>query len=726
MSVIALRLALLSSVALIAFEVQAQTPAPRPPTELEEISVNATRTPTPLSRTTGTVTTFDRTQLDRQSTTNPRDLVRYEPGVSIGNSPNRAGLGNYNIRGIDGNRVLVLIDGVRAPDFPASTRGPGLYTRDTVDFESLKRIEIIRGPASALYGSDAIGGVVAYTTKDPGDYLREVGRDWYLGSRFGASTVDRSLRTTQTGAVRFGPVEVLGQVSWNGFREPRPNDPGVSFNTQDGSQISGLSKVIWRPTETDALRLTVEQSRRSTDTQLRTDLGTAQGVRIDRSDATDVSRRTRLSLDWEREAPLWWVDGLKARVYFHTQDRTEHRDQLRVPTGSTQARQRLSDNGFAQDLFGIDLQFENRFDAGPFTNRLIYGFDSIWTETTRPRNQLETNLATGVQTRIFAGEVFPNKTFPDTRTQQGGLFVQNEMRTGNWTVVPAIRFDYFKLDPQSDAAFEVNNTQRFKPVSISETAISPKLGATYRLAESLSFFGQYARGFRAPPYDDANLGFTNLLQGYEVLPNGNLKPETVDGFELGARGRFSAGNSYQISSFYNRYQNFIEQTLIGRRGNIQQFQARNLGAVEIWGVEARGSWRPLSEVTLQGSIAYARGENKDTGQPINSVDPIKLVAGARYDHPEQGWGIEAVGTHVFRKDETATAGGFVPSSYTLLDLFGYWTISEQFTVNLGLTNILDQRYFVWQDVQSLAANTAAIGRYASPGRAASIGVSIRF
>ncbi|WP_164173795.1 TonB-dependent receptor plug domain-containing protein, partial [Stenotrophomonas maltophilia] len=77
------------------------------------------------------------------------------------------------------NRVRVEVDGVRVPDYPQTNAGAGLYNRDQIDYDSLKRVEIIRGPASALYGSDAIGGVVTFVTKDPADYLREVGRDWY-------------------------------------------------------------------------------------------------------------------------------------------------------------------------------------------------------------------------------------------------------------------------------------------------------------------------------------------------------------------------------------------------------------------------------------------------------------------------------------------------------------------------------------------------------------------
>ena len=114
-----------------------------------------------------------------------KDLIRYEPGISVSNSAGRFGLSGFNVRGIDGNRVLIEVDGIPVPD----SFGIGSFAsagRDFVDIESLKQVEILRGAASSLYGSDAIGGVVAFVTKDPADY-------------FGAGT---------------GPVHADGSAAW--------------------------------------------------------------------------------------------------------------------------------------------------------------------------------------------------------------------------------------------------------------------------------------------------------------------------------------------------------------------------------------------------------------------------------------------------------------------------------------------------------------------------------
>ena len=154
------------------------------PTQLDAVTTAATRTRRPLDDVPATVSVITTEDINRENMQDVRDLVRNEPGVTVGNNPFRAGFQNFLIRGIGGNRVLLMQDGMRMPDFPDSNMGAGTYTREQPDLEDIKRVEIIRGPASALYGSDAIGGVVAYTTKDPGDYMIN-GRNIY-GSVKGA------------------------------------------------------------------------------------------------------------------------------------------------------------------------------------------------------------------------------------------------------------------------------------------------------------------------------------------------------------------------------------------------------------------------------------------------------------------------------------------------------------------------------------------------------------
>ena len=244
------------------------------------------------------------------------------------------------------------------------------------------------------------------------------------------------------------------------------------------------------------------------------------------------------------------------------------------------------------------------------------------------------------------------------------------------------------------------------------------------MTDEYTLFGQYAHGFRAPPYDNANFAFSNPGYGYEILPNANLKPETSDGFEAGLRGGYADGSSFSLSGFYNTYEDFIDTVFVGfSGGGLMQFQYQNLSEVTIYGAEARGEYRFLPEWALRGSVAYAHGEDDDTGAPIDSVDPVKAVAGLAYEGDV--WGSQLVATHAWRHDRV-TAGNFEAPSYTVVDFMAYYEMSERFTLNAGIFNIFDEEYYNSQDVSGLAAGSAIVGRYAQPGRNFGVNATIKF
>jgi hemoglobin/transferrin/lactoferrin receptor protein len=138
-------------------------------TELVKITVTATRSERAVKDFAGTVSVIDKEDIERYLVRDIEDLVRFEPGVSV-DSSGPFGLSGFRIRGIGGDRVLTKIDGIRIAD--EFSFGPFQDSnRDFVDVDELKSVEIVRGPASSLYGSDAIGGVVTFITKDPADYL---------------------------------------------------------------------------------------------------------------------------------------------------------------------------------------------------------------------------------------------------------------------------------------------------------------------------------------------------------------------------------------------------------------------------------------------------------------------------------------------------------------------------------------------------------------------------
>jgi outer membrane receptor protein involved in Fe transport len=562
--------------------------------------------------------------------------------------------------------VQVRVDGIRLPDFPESNIGAGNFTRDFVDLETIRRIEILRGPASALYGSDALGGVVAYTTKDPADYLGLTGRDVYASGRFGYSGADNSFSETVTGAFRSGQVEGMLLYTRRDGHELRVNGT-YPTNPQNYAVNSLLGRLVWRATPADTLRLTGEFLERLTDTDVRTDRGTMPGMgggpstTVLDSEGRDRTQRVRLSLDYVCDAPLAFLDRVESRAYYTRLDRRERTDQDRAvffgpaPPASPNSF-RFSDFRQEQDILGTETQLNSTVELFGDPNRLTYGAIVERIETSRPRDRFETNLTTNAVTRTVAGETFPNKNFPDTTTWQAGAHLQDEVR--------------------------------------------------------------------APPYDTANFGFTNRVQGYQILPSVNLEPERSDGFEAGFRGRFADGSSFQLVGFYNHYADFIATRVVGTSAGLTQFRYVNLSDVTIYGFEARGEWRFAPEWAARANAAYARGEDNDTGRPVDGVDPLRFIAGLAWRHPS-GWGAEANLTLARRNTRTSEATYFKAPGYAVLDLAAYYDLRPNLTVNVGLFNVTDEKYFITQDVVGLSRTSPIRDLYAQPGRYAAVNVTLR-
>ncbi len=695
-------------------------------TELDAVTAVATRGEQTLFESSATVTIIDTKDLERRNVESMRDAVRLEPGVDVGNQNGRTGQTGYTIRGVGDNRVRIQIDGVKVPDMPETfVGGAALYSRDFVDFDSLKRIEIVRGPASALYGSDALGGVVAYVTKDPKDYLDIVGKDWYTGIKFGYDSTDRSFMETGAVAGRLGMIEASLQFTRRDGNETQPQghiyDYRPAYNPITYDSENYLGKLVVNISPEDKLKLTAEYLTRQLDTDIQTDIALPT-VRSSRGD--DNVQRYRFSAEYNRDAPFFFVDNLMTRTYATRVDRSELTDQDRFSAGAF--RLRHSDFDYVQTIGGYELQMKTGADTGPLAHMMTYGLDNDWTWTSRPRERFEKNRTTGVITTTVAGEQFPNKNFPDTSVYQIGGYIQDEMKWQRLTVTPAVRVSYYHLYPNPDREFANSNTGNFKLAEVEQTSITPKLGATYKVDDNYLAFTQYARGLRNPPYDEANFGFRNAAQGYEILPAYNLKPEQADNIEGGLRGRYTDGSSFAVSGFYNFYRNFIEQQQVGiSNTGLLQFQAKNVRSVAIYGIEGKGEWRFLPEWALVGSAAFARGTNEDRDRPIDTVAPLTIVGGIKYDDPD-GWGGKLTTKKVWEHDRVSDPTYFRAPGYTFLDLYGYYDLGTMFSLNAGVLNILDHHYWNHLDVVGTAWNSATVERASAPGRTFFVSAAMRW
>lgn len=492
--------------------------------------------------------------------------------------------------------------------------------------------------------------------------------------------------------------------------------------------------MVYTPDETQRIKLTIEGNEDATDTDMRSSLGFQPftGATTTSLTGDDQQTRARVSFAHEMDAlNASFADRLQWQVYRQDSETTQRTDERRV-TGSGTAQQRQREFNFDQRLVGAEATAFKDFATGSVQHALTYGFKATRTATKQKRDGLLTTLATGATSNVILPDVFPVRDFPKSDTTTAALFVQDEISfaDGNFRLVPAVRVDRYELDPSVDNIFAEDNPG-IAAVGLKKTSVSPKLGTVWHFASDWSLFGGYARGFRSPPYNDVNIGFTNLAFGYTATANPDLKPETSNGFELGLRYAGDAAY-FSLSGYYNRYNDFIESLrFIGfNNQGLRVFQSQNIANARIYGAElktgidfGRLSAR-LQGWSLRGAAAYARGDDRTADVPLSSIDPLRASLGLAYERG--AWGAELASTFAQRKQRLSDATLYQPAGYGVLDLLAHWTFAPGAKLNVGVFNLGDKTYVDWADVPGVAATNSTLDRYTRPGRNLSLSVSVHW
>ena len=693
---------------------------------VEELIVNATRLPRAIEDIAGTVSLITAADIERELVEDLDDLARFRPGVSVGTA-RRGGNEGFSIRGIGGNRVLTILDGIRSNDIYHA--GPATYGRDSIDTDNIKTVELIRGPASALYGADAIGGAVILTSKEPRDYLDADRAAFNL--RVAAADADEQYRGGFTGAFQFGDVGLLAQYTRREFAEQDVNGPG-SLNPQDGDSDGLLLQMYWDLSPTQQLRLGIDSFAEEVATRLDSEIGRS----VARSIGRDDTERLRAGVRYRWQAGLALFDDLELDLNRQDTDASQYTEQTRTSYSFLNPRDprtyggtgalRKSTFDFDQQTLALNLNLRKTIATAALTHSFAYGASLEETDTERPRNRCDEELASGRTTcRISAypfapPEVFPNKTIPDTSTTRTGIYLQDEIVFGErgLTLIPGARYDRYRMkaipDPALDGTGQVGG-YGFAVESIDEGAASLSLGALYDINETWSVFGQFAEGYRPPNFAEANQSFVNLGFQYATVPNPELSAEESNGLEVGIRASF-ANAFLSVAAYRNRYTNFIENAFVGTRGPISLFQNRNVGRVEIRGAEFSGRVRLGERWQARAALAYARGDNRSASAPLDSVDPLTLVAGLRFDAASGRWGGEVLLTAVGEKDRVSTPEHVTAESHAVVDIVGNYHFSQSMRLRFGVFNVFDEVYARWINISSLNAESrTAIENAQQPG-----------
>jgi hemoglobin/transferrin/lactoferrin receptor protein len=699
--------------------------------ELETVTVVGKR-PEPLQQAAAAVSVIPAEDIEALVAFDYGDVLRREPGVSVPRDPQRFGGSGVNVRGLGGNRVHIETDGVPAAEGFAvgSFSNAG---RQLADLELVERVELLRGPASALYGSDAIAGVLATTTVDPADLLGG-GTDALLRARAGYADDDGSTLFGLTGALRGGPFE--GLVGW-AHREAGELDHAGGPpppNPRDAESDALLARAV-AGTGPRPLRITAQWNRERALTDV--DALELSGGRFANTvllEGDDRLEAASLLVDQDFGGTRSFDHAVWRAFWSETEFLQRTHEERRAAPPVLPAVSIDREFRYSQRIVGAELTLGRELAAGTGAHGLLGGIELLESRVAERRDGLQTDLETGQSTSTILGESLPVRDFPLSRIREVGVYLQDDWRPGNgpWSLIPALRADWYRLEPQVDAMYADDNPSE-PPVSVEETSVSPKLGIARRLAGGAVAYLQYAHGFRAPPFEDVNIGLDIPQFNVRAIPNPDLRSEQSDSLELGLRfaGRAVRGSA---AVFAGRYEDFIESRVnvgVDPVTGTTLFQSRNLASAEIAGLEtelelALGAWHPAMEgFTGHFAAGWTEGEDRETGQPINSIDPPRGRLGVAYAAPSGAWDGSIEVTLVAAKHDVDESAGplFRPGAYSILDLRLRWRPGPRLTVAFGLFNLTDRRYYEWASVRGVAPDDPMLPLYREPGRNVAVTVT---
>lgn len=698
--------------------------------ELEPVVVVSTRSPRPVSEIVGMVTVLGDADIDTGMVMQDEDLWRYLPGVEVESTGSRFTSRSLNIRGIGGNRVVMELDGIPIQErFSVGQFAFAGRTGSDVDF--IRRIEVLRGPASSLYGSKSIGGVVAVSTFDPEDLTGGPGASGGLVRGGYASEWD-SPGAAALGAWHGESAGLLLGGSYRRGHEPDRSADPANPDRVDRDRIAGLAKITLADAALGRLRLTLDADREDTASEMNSLVGQGRFANTTALSGDDRMTRNGVALDGHAALKSFHFEG----AVFHRETRTR---QDTVDLRDLLARPIRVDREFRYDTdeSGLRGRLSREFQLGEFRHRLMFGADYSRRRLEESRDATATGLNDGLVSKVVLGEQFPLRDFPVTVSHEAGVFLQDEIdtRSRRWTVIPSVRFDRTQIRVRDDESWRrANPDADLAELSVSE--VSPRLGVLWRPSAAFQLWGQYASGFRAPPAEDLNIGLDIALFNTRAIPNPDLKSESSTGWELGLRAQ-SGGAWISVAAFWTDYEDFIVSLApLGpdpETGTLL-FQSRNLDRARIKGIELEAGTPLGGFVSAMDNYAvglaafWARGEDRRTGESLDDVGPATAVAYLDWASESGAWETRLSGR--FARARTPEDAGnqqfFAVPGHGIADFVLTWRATERLAVRAGVFNLGDKTWWRWGDARRLTASDPLIPARSAPGRSVSVSFNLGF
>jgi outer membrane receptor protein involved in Fe transport len=676
---------------------------------MAEIIVTATRSELVRNIESPTAARTDTARAgDRAASRVAADLLRDAPGVHV--QQTSAGQGAIVLRGLVGSHVLLLVDGV--PLNNGTYRdGPGQYL-GTIDPETIDRIEVVRGPASVLYGSDAQGGVVNIITRP-----HRSGPGLSLGGGLQVSSATMGGRARLSAGYGTASFQLRAGATIQEAGDLRAGDP-VHAQSPTGFGASGLdARLDWVPSATHRVSLGLQHWRMS-----------------------DVPRYDRY---WAFRAP---APGPDVDYRFDPQTRQLGYVRWSHRSGAPAMRRLTATASVA--IQREDLRRQRRLDDGTAASTITLTHDHVVTPGVSVVGESQLALATrpvtltwGVEgyhdvldargeVRDVAGGLVDTLTretatgsiatgrYPDGATMSRvGVFLEADAPVLAW-----LRLSAGARWSGSRAVAEVG-TEFGGRVENTADAVTAQGGAVARVAPPLDVVLRIAQGFRAPNlYDLTNVG---AVPGGVVVPNADVAPERSLSYEAGLRahtGR-TAGEVVVYRALIKDLIDRVPSTFNGATllAGERIYQGVNVGEGRLWGLEGELAHR-AGPFEARGTLLYTHGNETradGTEEPMPKIPPFSGIAELRWASGDRWWAAYRV-SWAAQQDRLSSrdltdpriAPGGTPG-YAVHTLVAGALLPGDIALSVGLENVTDVLY-----------RTHASGVDA-PGRHVWVGVSAR-
>ena len=644
---------------------------------LEEIVVTASRMEESAFLTPYSVERISAKRIRMANFRYTPDIFREIPGAFVQKTAH--GQGSPYIRGFTGYRNLFMIDGIRLNN-AIFRDGPNQYW-STVDSSTISRLEVVRGPQSVLYGSDAIGGTVNVLTRGPTGYKDDKSFIGGLHYRYGRGEDSSSFGGyadtalgSQGGFFVGGTIKDFGDIESGGGVLP---NTGYQEWTTDSKLVYELNTAV---------TLTAAHSQVHQDAVPRTHktiysqsfAGTTVGSELKRDLNQD---RTLSYVRLQADKALGW-ENWNLTVFHHRQE--EERDRLR--SGDRRDMQGVEVNTLGFNLSG-SLATGN---FGEFTAGADWAHDEIdsWSSS----NPIQGPVA------------------DDSSYDWVGVFLQNRYPIGaEVDLTTGLRLSYFKADADS-----ISNAADGSEYSYQQDWTEPvgnvRLGWT-PVPDQWRLYAGISQGFRAPNLSDLTRLDSARSNEFEI-PSTDLDPEHYTQYEMGARYR-NPTLALEGAVYYTDIEDQIQRLLTGNvnEDGEQEVTKGNVGDGEIYGVELKADWLFAERWQAYGHFAWLDGEISTEAQVgLASVDdyhsrtmPTNYRLGLRYrSESRYNWWAESEVVRVTKADRLSLSDrndlerippGGTPG-YTLWHIRGGIELTRKLLLNLALENLLDENYRV--------------------------------